>query len=294
MEQQQQQQQSSLPATPPAGPKQVRRSSLKMASSCLKKYQNQQLPKSALSPFTKRSSVVSKMKSNTMRRRSSLNNTSNRRGHSDVTLGTSSASGIAHLRVSSKKNLGRSISWDVRPPRVHDESKKRMAQQETSSSNDTMMMDDGKNESWYSKEEYSDIIKEQMSHIAIMRYLREHGTDESQMDPNQYCERGLESYQSKEKRSEIDVKRKLHRFLVIREQARQAVLGSKDPELLRLMATQQSEGSLRKAQLRAALDHHEVAKKSQQPLSEEEKLQVAMAQHQKMLQAKQMEDLQDM
>ena len=132
-----------------------------------------------------------------------------------------------------------------------------------------------------------------MSHIAVMRYLRESGTDERQLDPEQYCERGLESYQSKEKHSEIDVKRKLHRFLVIREQARQSVTGSKDPELLGMMAAQQSEGSLRKAQLRAALDRHEVTKKSLQPLTEEEKLQVAMAQHQKILKAKQMQDLQD-
>jgi hypothetical protein len=146
----------------------------------------------------------------------------------------------------------------------------------------------------FQKEEYSTILREQMSHIAIMRYLRSTGTNESELDPEQYCERGLESYQSKEKRSEIDVKRKLHQFLVIREQARQSILGAKDPELLRLMATQQSEGSLRKAQLRAALDQHEVTKASQQPLSEEEKLQVAMAQHQKILQAKQMQDLEDM
>ncbi|KAL3923977.1 MAG: hypothetical protein SGILL_001327 [Bacillariaceae sp.] len=150
----------------------------------------------------------------------------------------------------------------------------------------------GQNESWYSKEEYSNIIKEQMGNIAIMRYLRANGTNESELDPELYCERGLESYQSKEKRNEIDVKRRLHRFSVIREQARQSILGAKDPELLRVTAASQSEGSLRKAQLRAALDQHEV--KGEQPLTEQEKLKVAMEQHQKILQVQQMQDLQDM
>ena len=145
-----QQQQQQLPATPPVGAKQVRRSSLKMASSVLKKYHNQQLPKSALSPF---SPIKARGNSSSMRmkRRSSLTNTGvvARRGHSDIALGSSTAaSGIAHLR--GKKRLGRSISWDVRPPRVHESKQLRQAKQQQQGEADAMMVDDDKNESWYS------------------------------------------------------------------------------------------------------------------------------------------------
>ncbi len=91
-----------------------------------------------------------------------------------------------------------------------------------------------------------------------MQYLRSMGTDDSELDPEKYCERGLESYQSKERHNEIDLKRKLHVVRVIHEQARQSILGTKDPEQIRLMAASQSEGSLLRAQIRAALDQHEV------------------------------------
>jgi hypothetical protein len=130
-----------------------------------------------------------------------------------------------------------------------------------------------------------------MSNIMVMQYLRAKGADDRELDPEKYCERGLESYQSKERRNEIDAKRKLHQWLVIREQARQAVLGTNDPERLRLMASSYSEGSLLKAQLRAALDQHEVTKSGEGPLSEEEKLQVALQQHNKMMQEKQRQAL---
>jgi hypothetical protein len=120
-----------------------------------------------------------------------------------------------------------------------------------------------------------------MNSIMIMQYLRAVGSDDSELDPEKYCERGLESYQSKEKKHEIEMKRKVHQFLVIQEQARQASLGTKDPERLRLMAASQSEGSLRKAQLRAALDQHE--NNSNRPLTEQEKLQVALVQHQRIV-----------
>jgi hypothetical protein len=134
--------------------KQVPRSSLKMASNCLKKYSNQPLPKSALGPFaptavaTKRKATK---KSSHVRRRSSLEKATasltSRRGHSDVALSTSSgATGLSHLRAGSKKKMSRSISWDVRPPRVHEI--KKTGKKDDSSMND--MMDDDRNESWYS------------------------------------------------------------------------------------------------------------------------------------------------
>jgi hypothetical protein len=107
------------------------------------------------------------------------------------------------------------------------------------------------------REDYKAFVTEQCWTVHVMQYLRAIGRDDSELDPEKYCERGLESYQSKERRTEIDMKRKLHKLMVIHEQARQAILGTKDPEQIRLMAAPQSEGSLLRAQMRAALDQHE-------------------------------------
>ncbi|KAG7362030.1 hypothetical protein IV203_025696 [Nitzschia inconspicua] len=256
------------------------------------------LPVSNVSSPNKRKAM--KKTPNTSRRRSSLSYipTNDRRGLSDMALVSSNmASGMSShpTKPNNRKRLRRSISWDVRPPKVHE--LKRCSGKGTASLGKDSPEDadggGGKNEAWYSKEEYSDIIKEQMNSIMIMRYLRECGTDETELDPELYCERGLESYQSKERRHEIDTKRKLHRLLVIQEQARQASLGTKDPELLRKMASTQSEGSLMKAQLRAALDHHEASQTDQKPMSEQEKLQIALEQHNRMIQERIKHKLED-
>jgi hypothetical protein len=120
------------------------------------------------------------------------------------------------------------------------------------------------------KDEYSSIIRGQMNSIMIMRYLRENGTDNNDIDPDIHCERGLESYQSKEIRKEIDMKRKIHQFLVIQEQSRQALVGTNDPELLRLLSSTQSEGSLRAAQLRATMDQHDANQARKKALLDQE------------------------
>lgn len=91
-----------------------------------------------------------------------------------------------------------------------------------------------------------------------MHHLRKMGSNESELDPEIYCERGLENYESKELHGGIHTTRRMQKLLVIHEQARQSVLGMKDPEQIRLMATSQSERSSVKAQLRGALDQHEV------------------------------------
>lgn len=109
----------------------------------------------------------------------------------------------------------------------------------------------------FQREEYKKIVEEQYWTVHIMQYLRSMGSDNSELDPERYCERGLESYQSQERRNEIDTMRKLHRLMVIHEQARQSVLGTRDPEQIRLMATLQSERSLLRAQIRAALDQRD-------------------------------------
>jgi hypothetical protein len=101
-------------------------------------------------------------------------------------------------------------------------------------------------------------LKEQFVTVHIMQHLRQTGSDETNLDPEMYCERGLENYESKELRNGIDTTRKLQKLLVIHEQARQSLLGMKDEERIRLMATELSERSNVKAQLRGALDQYEV------------------------------------
>lgn len=93
-----------------------------------------------------------------------------------------------------------------------------------------------------------------------MQQLRQTGTDEAEtdLDPETYCERGLENYESKELRNGIDATRRLQKLLVIQEHTRQAVLGMKDDEQIRWLAGSLSERSSVKAQLRAALDQYEV------------------------------------
>mmetsp|Transcript_34316 Transcript_34316/g.82666 ORF Transcript_34316/g.82666 Transcript_34316/m.82666 type:complete len:686 (-) Transcript_34316:45-2102(-) len=116
------------------------------------------------------------------------------------------------------------------------------------------------NEAWYTKEDYKSFLKEQFVTVHIMQELRKAGADETDtsLDPETYCERGLENYESKELRNGIDATRKLQKLLVMNEQTRQSFLGMKDDEQIRLMATGLSERSNVKAQLRAALDQCEV------------------------------------
>mmetsp|Transcript_19693 Transcript_19693/g.34613 ORF Transcript_19693/g.34613 Transcript_19693/m.34613 type:complete len:525 (-) Transcript_19693:228-1802(-) len=266
MEQQQEQQQPLFPeTTSPMTP--LSSSSLSSSRSLGSPMKRKAVKRgSTIGPSSTSLSVAS----SSSRRKSTLG--SNKRGHrslSDVMMSASvkrrllsrgGGGGCTRKQQQRQPRLRRSISWDVRPPKVHEiNAKANMSSRNEGHNNDDLDDDQcSKNEAWYSKEEYGNIIQEQMNSIAIMRYLRAMGSDDSNLDPDLYCERGLESYQSKEQRHEIDAKRKLHQLMVIQEQTRQAVLGRRDPERLRLMAESQSEDSLRKAQLRAALDQHEV------------------------------------
>jgi hypothetical protein len=102
--------------------------------------------------------TATKRITNTSRRRFSLSygGTNSRKGHSDIALVSSSGtSGLSHLaKSSSKKRLRRSISWDTRPPIVHQ--LKRCIAKSTPFNNkdDDKRMEEGngggKNESWYS------------------------------------------------------------------------------------------------------------------------------------------------
>jgi len=135
------------------------------------------------------------------------------------------------------------------------------------------------NETWYSKEQYKQMLLDQSLTVHIMRSLRsiagekvaidycdEIDSDSSrfdelikkhQIDPEEYCERGLESYLSDERRNEVNASRKLHKLLVIGEHVRQGMLGSSNPELVRNVSMNQSKRSFLRAQKLASVDQRE-------------------------------------
>ena len=78
-----------------------------------------------------------------------------------------------------------------------------------------------------------------------------------QIDAEEYCERGLESYLSEERRNEINASRKLHKLLVIGEYVRQGMIGTRDPELVRNISINQSKKSMERALKLALVDQRE-------------------------------------
>ena len=80
---------------------------------------------------------------------------------------------------------------------------------------------------------------------------------QNEIDTKEYCERGLESYLSDERRSEVDNLRKTHKMLVINEYAQQAKLGISDPETIRDLSLSQSKQSSIKARKLALIDERD-------------------------------------
>jgi len=138
---------------------------------------------------------------------------------------------------------------------------------------------DARNEKWYSKAEYKQMMLDQCLTVHIMRSLRsltgeKVPTDycdeidcstcrfdelikKHSIDPEEYCERGLESYLSNERRHGINASRKLHKFLVIGEYDRQSMTGTFDFELVRNASLTHSKKSLARARKLALIDQRE-------------------------------------
>lgn len=133
-------------------------------------------------------------------------------------------------------------------------------------------------DTWHSKEEYKKLLLDQFLTVHIMRSLRALSQNEDEksgdsnndkkfscddylkklaIDPKDYCERGLENYESEEGRNQINLNRKRHKLLVIEEYKRQRITGTNDPELVRIISMTQSVRSMLKAQLLAAIDQQE-------------------------------------
>lgn len=149
-------------------------------------------------------------------------------------------------------------------------------------------------DTWYSKEEYKQMMLDQSLTVHIMRSLRflageEVGIDycdeidsdysrfdelikKHQIDSEEYCERGLESYLSEERRNEVNASRKLHKLLVIGEYVRQGMLGTSDPELVRNVSMSQSKKSFERSQKLGLVDQREARaiEKSKQNKSQKE------------------------
>lgn len=136
-----------------------------------------------------------------------------------------------------------------------------------------------RNEKWYSKAEYKQMMLDQCLTVHIMRSLRslagekvptdycdEEDTNSRRfdelikkhsIDPEEYCERGLESYLSDERRNGINATRKLHKLLVISEYDRQRMSDKFDLELVRDASLNHSKKSSVRARKLALIDQRE-------------------------------------
>ena len=77
------------------------------------------------------------------------------------------------------------------------------------------------------------------------------------IDPEEYCERGLESYLSDERRNGINATRKLHKLLVMSEYDRQGTSGTLNFELVRNASLTYSKKSSARARKLALIDQRE-------------------------------------
>jgi len=192
---------------------------------------------------------------------------------------------VSSIVMPSKKKMRRCISLDGRPSKVtwktavedsSDTTRRAPAEYSENNSGELGSSPVAKGEIWYSKDDYKQMLMEQWLTVRIMRSLRslsgeEVATEYSDeddcdncrfdelikkhlIDPEEYCERGLESYLSEERRNKINVTRKLHRLQVIEEYVRQGVLGRLNPELVRSVSLTQSNKSLIRSQKIALVD----------------------------------------
>jgi len=114
------------------------------------------------------------------------------------------------------------------------------------------------NDIWYTRREYEDFL---VDRLRTVEFLRASGGDDSALNEEFYCLRGLEPFKTSSHHEEMHSKRRFHQSTVILEQVRQSMLGIRDPERFRLLVAPQSEMALRRAQELAALDEHEVYNK---------------------------------
>lgn len=105
-----------------------------------------------------------------------------------------------------------------------------------------------------------------------------------QIDPQEYCERGLESYLSEERRNEVNASRKLHKLLVIGEYVRRGISGDSNPELIRNISLNQSKKSQVRAQKLGLVDQREarIIEKNKNAMDQKEDTQQHLPQEQNM------------
>jgi len=148
-------------------------------------------------------------------------------------------------RSCSKRQKRKFVRWDENKPQVFEE-------------NMDQKLDYDRNDIWYTRREYEDFL---VDRLRTVEFLRASGGDDSALNKEFYCLRGLEPFKTSLHHEEMHSKRQFHQSTVILEQVRQSMLGIRDPERFRLLIAPQSEMALRRAQELAALDEHEVYNK---------------------------------
>jgi hypothetical protein len=84
----------------------------------------------------------------------------------------------------------------------------------------------------------------------------------SDLDPEHFCFRGLEPFQTEEIRKLVSSSRKFHQSIIFEEQLNQQLFGIHDPQRFRALVADQSETALRRVQEQAAMDEREVYNKA--------------------------------
>jgi hypothetical protein len=87
----------------------------------------------------------------------------------------------------------------------------------------------------------------------------------SALDPEHFCFRGLEPFQTEEIRKLVSSSRKFHRSMIFEEQLNQQMFGIHDPQRFRALVADQSETALRRAQEQAAMDERELYNNNKAP-----------------------------
>jgi hypothetical protein len=105
------------------------------------------------------------------------------------------------------------------------------------------------------KDEYRSFHEDRKWSVQCLRASR---GNLSVFDPDRFCFRGLEPFQTEARQVELISRRRFHQSVVFKEQIRQRLYGICDPKRFQVLLTEQPETALRRAQEQAAMDEHEV------------------------------------
>eukprot|EP00536_Pseudo-nitzschia_multiseries_P011087 jgi/Psemu1/326306/estExt_fgenesh1_pg.C_3620001 len=114
-------------------------------------------------------------------------------------------------------------------------------------------------DSWYAsqRKSYKEFLSDRVKSLIAHNSSNSSNSNNSGSGSSSYCVRGLEVFQDQKSNAVYHSKNTLHHAAIVKEQARQEMLGIKDPERLRFLSAPQSGLALRQAQKLAAQDERD-------------------------------------